>query len=237
MVWKSKTTRRSKKKKSYRRTAGKTSKNTAIPMAMSCLCVGVCLFLFCSCLSFDIGDWPSRFVYPRNNPAVNWCGSIGAFCAYYLLYYVGPGIFVVLVSLICVLIKRLIKSRSTSGVPDDSAAAMVNSVMWMVGLALVTIAASTSFYCLWPHRVFNFPAGSGGVLGIGAAQFLRSHFAGLGTFILVAAIWIVGTLLIADSIIIMALHILGFAALKIIGVLVPALSVARDRTRAVNDIW
>jgi S-DNA-T family DNA segregation ATPase FtsK/SpoIIIE len=241
MVWKSKPplrtlggkSRRSKKKKSYRKTAGKNSANTAVPMAARCLWIGVCLFLLFSCLSFDIGDRPSRFVYPHNKPAANWCGSIGAFCAYYLLYYVGPGIFVVLASLIYVFLKRLIKKP----VRDDSAAAMVNSVMWMIGLALVTIAASTSFYCLWPHHVFNFPAGSGGVLGVGAAQFLRSHFAGLGTFILVTAIWIVGTLLIADSIIITALHILGFAALKIIGVLIPALSVARDRTRAVNDIW
>jgi len=202
-------------------------------MAIRCLGIGVCLILLCSCLSFDIGDWPSKFVYPHNQPAANWCGSMGAFCAYYLLYYIGPGVFIILATLIYFLFNRLINPPDR----DGRAAATMDSVMWTVGLALVTIAASTSFYCLWPHRIFNFPNGSGGVLGIGAAQFLRSHFAILGTFILVTAIWIVGTLLLADSIIMMTLRLLGFAALKTIGVLVPAFSAAKSQSQAINDIW
>jgi S-DNA-T family DNA segregation ATPase FtsK/SpoIIIE len=202
-------------------------------MAMRCLGIGACLVLLCSCLSFDIGDWPSTFVHPNNRPAANWCGSIGAFCAYYLLYYVGPGVFIVLATLIYFLFNRLINPPDH----DGRAAATMDSVMWTVGLALVTVAASTTFYCLWPHRIFNFPNGSGGVLGIGTTQFLRSYFATLGTFILVTAIWIVGTLLLADSVIMMALRLLGFAALKTIGVLVPAFSVAKSQSLAINDIW
>ncbi len=233
MMRKGKTSRRGKKKKPYGKAVGKASANAAIPMAMKCLGIGVCLVLLCSCLSFDIGDWPSKFVYPHNKLAANWCGSIGAFCAYYLLYYIGPGVFVILTTTIYFLVTRLINQP----VRNSRVVAMMDSVMWSIGLALVTIAASTSFYCLWPHRVFNFPTGSGGVLGIGAAQFLRSHFAILGTFILVAAIWIVGTLLLADSIIMMALRIFGFAALKIVGVLVPALSVAKQQSQTLNDIW
>jgi S-DNA-T family DNA segregation ATPase FtsK/SpoIIIE len=233
MVWKGKTSRRSKKKKSYRKAADKASTDAAIPMAMRCLGVGVCLVLLCSCLSFDIGDWPSTFVHPNNKPAANWCGSIGAFSAYYLLYYIGPGVFIVLATLIYFLFNRLVNPP----VRDGRTTATMDSVMWTVGLALVTVAASTTFYCLWPHRIFDFPTGSGGVLGIGAAQFLRTHFATLGTFILLTAIWIVGTLLLADSVIMMTLRLLGFTALKTIGVLVPALSAAKSQSQAVSDIW
>ena len=65
------------------------------------------LMLLFSCISFDIGDWPSKFVYPHNNPTGNWCGSIGAFFAYYLLYYIGPGVFVLLTSAISFLVARM----------------------------------------------------------------------------------------------------------------------------------
>ena len=66
--------------------------------ALQCLLVAGLLVLFCSCLSFNIGDWPSKFVYPNNTPTANWCGPAGALFAYYLLYYIGPGVFVVLIS-------------------------------------------------------------------------------------------------------------------------------------------
>ncbi len=63
--------------------------------------------LFLSCLSFDIGDPPSRYSYPANEPATNWCGTMGAFAAYYLLYYVGPGVFVILASAIFFMVAKL----------------------------------------------------------------------------------------------------------------------------------
>jgi len=93
-------TKRVKKKKTYKRAKKNQAKSSISRTALRCMGIGVCLVLLCSCFSFDIGDWPSRFEYPHNNPIANWCGSIGAFCAYYLLYYVGPGIFIVLASAI-----------------------------------------------------------------------------------------------------------------------------------------
>ena len=78
-------------------------------LALLCLGVGLCLVMFFSCLSFDIGDKPSTFACPANDPPTNWCGSVGAFAAYYLLYYVGPGVFVVLISAIFYMVARLIK--------------------------------------------------------------------------------------------------------------------------------
>jgi hypothetical protein len=156
--------------------------------AAECLTIAALLLLLFSCLSFDIGDWPSRFVYPHNKPSVNLCGRIGAFFAYHLLYYIGPGVFVILLSGIGFLVARL--RRKPIGQP----------ILRAAGLVLVTVAASSSIYGLWPYGVYGFPMGSGGVLGIAVVHFLQSHFAGLGTFILIAATWIVGTILLADSV-------------------------------------
>ena len=178
--------------------------------AVECLGIAGLLVLLCSCVSFDIGDWPSKFVYPHNDPPTNWCGSIGAFCAYYLLYYVGPGVFVILASVVCFLVARL--AHRATGQP----------VLRAIGLVLLTVAASSSFYCLWPYRVYDFPMGSGGVLGAGAVVFLQSHFALLGTFILIAATWIVGFVLLADSVILAVVRWLSFLAGKMVGVAVPA---------------
>ena len=187
--------------------------------------IAALLVLLCSCISFDIGDWPSKFVYPHNDPPANWCGLIGAFSAYYLLYYVGPGVFVILASAISCLAAKL--AHRTTGQPALRA----------IGLALLTFAASSTFYCLWPYRVYGFPMGSGGVLGVGAVVFLQSHLALLGTFILIAATWIVGIVLLADSVILAVLRWFGLVAGKMVGATMPAWSAAKQRSEALGQIW
>ena len=214
-----------KKKKSYKKGAKHQVQGSISRTAMRCLGIGVCLVLLCSCLSFDIGDWPSGFEYPHNNPTANWCGSIGAFCAYYLLYYVGPGIFIAMVSAIYLWGSKL------AGRPVNQL------ILRTIGLGLVTVAASTTFYCLWPQNYFNFPTGSGGILGTGAAQLLQSHFASLGTFILLAAIWVVGTVLLADGLMLIVLSCIGFTAAKIMGIAIPAWSAAKEHSQVLNEIW
>ena len=194
-------------------------------IAAVCLGIAALLVLFCSCVSFDIGDWPSRYVYPHNSPAANWCGAIGALCAYYLMYCVGPGIFVILISAICFLVSRLL------GRP------LGQPILRAIGLVLLTVAASSSFYCLWPYRIYCFPVGSGGLLGVGTAQFLRSHFALLGTFILIAAMWIVGVALLADSLLLAVLGWLWFAVGRIVGVAAPAWLAAKRRSEVLGEIW
>ncbi|MHC4616655.1 MAG: FtsK/SpoIIIE family DNA translocase [Planctomycetota bacterium] len=193
--------------------------------ALECLGIAAVLLLLCSCVSFDIGDWPSRFVYPHNQPTVNLCGPIGAFCAYYLMYYVGPGVFVIFVSAISFLIARL-RARP-AGQP----------LLRLTGLILLTVAASTSFYCLWPYRVYDFPMGSGGVLGAAAAHFLQINFASLGTLILIAATWTVGVILLADSLFLMVFGWLGFGFRKVAGAAAPAWSAAKQRSEVLGEIW
>ena len=193
-------------------------------VAVECLGIAAALVLLCSCISFNIGDWPSRFVWPNNEPPANWCGVSGAFFAYYLMYYTGPGVFVILVSAICLLSAKLAHRRIGQG------------VLRAIGLMLVTAAVSASFY-LADTSVFGFPMGSGGILGVGAAEFLRSHFALLGTFILITATWVVGIVLLADTFMIAMFGCFGFVFGRIVGVAVPVWSAARQQSQVLSEIW
>jgi hypothetical protein len=186
--------------------------------------VSLLLLLF-SCLSFDIGDWPSPFVYPHNSPPVNQCGVVGAFFAYYLLYYVGPGIFIILVSAVCFLVSKLVR------LPIDQLA------LRATGMILLVVAASSSFYCFWPQGRYEFPIGSGGILGVGAAHLLVNNFARLGTFILLMATWIVGTILLADIVVLRVLKWIIFAVKRAVGIATPAWSAARQQSEVLGEIW
>ncbi|MDD5011913.1 MAG: hypothetical protein PHQ00_07305, partial [Phycisphaerae bacterium] len=46
--------------------------------AAQIIALAVMVLLFFSCLSFNAGDFPSRYVWPNNQPAANWCGAVGA---------------------------------------------------------------------------------------------------------------------------------------------------------------
>ena len=217
-----------KKKKSYKRKVKREKTHAGVKIAAACAGIMVCLVLFCSCLSFDIGDWPSPFVAPNNAPTQNWCGWVGAACAYYMLYYIGPGAFVVLVAAICSLIVKI------TGHPKAS------PIFRAIGLALLMAAVSVTFQCLWPYKFFGFPMGSGGVLGTGVAGVLQKNFAWLGTLILVCATWVVGFLLLADSFVMTLLGIVGYGARTAVGFVVPAWSVAKSAaggTAVVSEIW
>lgn len=193
--------------------------------AIECIGIAVLFVLLCSCLSFDIGDWPSPYHHPHNSPAGNLCGIAGALFAYYLLYYIGPGVYMLLVSLISLLVLRLANRK------------IDQLVLRSVGIALLATAASVSFYCLWPHRVYEFPIGSGGVLGVAAERFLSDHFAALGTFILVAATWVVGFVLLADTFLLRLLYAFSFVLTKGFGLASPAWAVARQHSEAIGEIW
>jgi S-DNA-T family DNA segregation ATPase FtsK/SpoIIIE len=79
--------------------------------------------------------------------------------------------------------------------------------------------------------------GSGGMLGVGTSQLLRSNFAWLGTLILVLAIWVVGFLLLADTFVLAILGGLGRAVLGIFGIAAPAISMAKEHSQALSEIW
>jgi S-DNA-T family DNA segregation ATPase FtsK/SpoIIIE len=193
--------------------------------ALQCLIVAGLLVLFCGCLSFNIGDWPSKFVYPNNSPPANWCGHAGALFAYYLLYYIGPGVFIVLISGLCFAVAKV------ADVEIDQ------PVLRGAGLVLVTTAASTTFYCFTQHGIYGFPTGSGGVLGVAAAEFLKGHFATLGTAILLGALWVVGMILLADQVVAVFFGAIGFVIRKTLGFAAPKWLTGSEQSRALGQIW
>ena len=203
----------------------KDNQTHKIRTALACLGAAAALLLFCSCWSFNIGDIPSPYIYPPNEPLANWCGPTGAFFAFYLLYYIGQGVFILLATAACFLI-ALLRGQS-----------ITQPVLRSIGLGLVCAAFSASFYLLWPHTANAFPMGNGGILGIATGSFLRSHFALLGTAIIVAGAWVVGAILLADTFVIAMLHGLGAALARIFGVAAPALSAARQSSGALGEIW
>ena len=199
--------------------------------AMEVFLLGACLVLFCSCLSFDINDPPSEYAWPHNKPVANWCGLLGAFFAYYLIYYIGPGVLVFLVAVSWVLAANLTGREITQ------------PVLRAVGLGLLVAALSATWYLLWPTGTFGlysggaFPFGTGGVLGIAVGSFLKNHFAVLGTTIVIASTWLVGAVLLADVVVLAAFRWLGRGAGRMLGLAVPAWSAARERSQQLGQIW
>ena len=193
--------------------------------AALCVGIGLCLMLLFSCMTFDIADPPSPYVVPVNEPPVNWCGSMGAFLAFYLFYYIGPGIYVVLASALCYFVVRLAKRP-------------VNQMVFrVIGMVVVTAAVSATFYSFWPHRTYEFPMGSGGVLGISTLVFLKSTCGRLGAFFVVLGMWGFGLALVADSLIVGLFAACGFAVRRVVGVVVPAWAVAKEHSEALTEIW
>ena len=153
-----------KKKRKYKRVSKNDTSRFGVKTALICIAIGTCLIILCSCLSFNIGDWPSKFVFPNNTPPANWCGTVGAFSSYYLLYYIGPGIFVVLISVISLLFAKLWNKQ------------VHQIILRTIGLGLTTVATSMTFQSLWPYKFFGFPMGCGGVLAsLGGFDELPSH--------------------------------------------------------------
>jgi DNA segregation ATPase FtsK/SpoIIIE, S-DNA-T family len=183
------------------------------------------LILIFSCLSFNAGDWPSSYTSPNNSPPKNWCGSAGAFCAYHLLYFVGPGVFVLLLYGLWLLGFKIAGKK------------IAQPALRTIGAVLLAMAISSTFFCLWPAKMFEFPIGSGGLVGVGAATFLKAHFASFGTFLLLLALWIVAGLLLADDLVVLTLQYVGTGFVKGLGLIAPAWETAIEHSENVKDIW
>ena len=190
-----------------------------------------CLFLLLSVISFDMADSPSDFVWPHNQKTANWCGPVGAFFAYYTLYYFGPGVLATFLAGAVAFTVLLIGKPVTQ------------PLLRLVGLVLVVTAISTTWYLVWPYkeiafyRTGAFPNGNGGVLGIATAIFLKSHLAELGTWLVVLCCWTVGALLLADSVVFALVRGFGMGVLKMLGLAEPAWKAAREHSTALGDIW
>ena len=210
-------------------------------IAIEGIVLTVCVLLLCSLISFDMGDPPSEYVWPHNEPVKNWIGQAGAFAAYYMLYYFGPGIYVGLMGVVVAMTSHL------SGKP------LTQPILRTIGLVLVMAAVSASWTLLWPDsingsalykigfgRVYasgDFPWGNGGILGVATATFLPIHLAQLGTWIVLLCSLIVGAILAADTVVLTLVRWFGIGVLKFFGLAGPALSAAKEHSQVLGDIW
>jgi len=210
-------------------------------IAIEGIVLTVCVLLLCSLISFDMGDPPSEYVWPHNEPVKNWIGQAGAFAAYYMLYYFGPGIYVGLMGVVVAMTSHL------SGKP------FTQPILRTIGLVLVMASISASWTLLWPDsshgstlykvsfgRIYatgDFPWGNGGILGVAAATFLPIHLAQLGTWIVLLCSLIVGAILAADTVVLTLVRWFGIGVLKFFGLAGPALSAAKEHSQVLGDIW
>ena len=203
-------------------------------VAIEVLLFGICVFLLFSCLpsgilpgidkGFDLGDKPSDYVWPHNDPPKNFCGTGGAFLAYYLMYYVGPGIFILLLTMMWWLAFRL------SGIE------ITQRLLRLAGMFLLVTVLSSTVYLIWSYSSDGFPMGNGGILGIATGHFLKTNAGTLGTFIVILSAWAFGSLLLADTLVLSLLRWFGTGASRFITILVPAWARARHSS-AIGDIW
>ncbi len=186
----------------------------------------VCVFLVFSCLGFDIADAPSDYAFPHNDPTSNWCGPIGAFFAYYLLYYLGPGVYVLLAAVGWSFGVSLGKIKISQ------------PALRGVGLLILVTAVSASVSLIAPDGSGRgFPTGSGGIIGISTVHFLFGHVGRLGTAIIVLSGYLIGAVVLADSVVLAGVRFCGIGICKLFALAVPAMSAARKHSQAMSDIW
>jgi S-DNA-T family DNA segregation ATPase FtsK/SpoIIIE len=160
--------------------------------------LGAWAFLLVSLASFHADDWPSHQVYPHP-PIRNLCGAAGAFIAYQVFFVIGQGAFPVLFFSGLCLALLLFQNRVSD--------------LWLrgIGLLLLSVAFAAMVHLLRPGSPQSFPEGYGGILGIGASNFLQAHFSSVGTALILITSFLVGLLLAADDLVIRAPGMIGSA--------------------------
>ena len=162
------------------------------------LTIGSWLLLLFAVGSFHPTDWPSHAVHPYP-PIANLCGPVGAFVAYYVFLIFGQGAFPILFfSGVCVVL-YVAQNR----ISDP----------WMraIGLLLLSIAFAATVHHFEPGSENGFPEGQGGILGIGAATFLQSHFSTAGTRLVLLTAMLIGLILVADDLVLKVPMVVGAA--------------------------
>jgi S-DNA-T family DNA segregation ATPase FtsK/SpoIIIE len=162
------------------------------------LTIGSWLFLLFSVGSFHATDWPSHAV-GIYHPVENLCGAVGSFIAYYVFLVFGQGAFPILFfSGVCVVLYI-----ANNRISDP----------WMraIGLLLLSIAFAATVHHFEPGSENGLPEGQGGILGIGAATYLQSHFSGAGTCLVLLTAMLIGLILVADDLVLKAPVFIGSA--------------------------
>ena len=142
-------------------------------------------FLVVSVLSFDPADDPATGVWPRNPSPANWCGTVGAVIAYWLLWALGDGAYALILFLVAAAFLWL------------SRQAVEDKVFRIIGAALLVVSVSLASAMITAEA--RMPIGNGGVLGLAIWRFLQPRLGTIGTVLLMAPAAMVGLLLLTDT--------------------------------------
>jgi hypothetical protein len=146
-----------------------------------------CLFLWACLLSFDIADAPSTTVWPHADPPHNVCGTLGAFIAYNVFWYVGLAAF----PLLALLHIALVAWSGGAGLSDR----------WLRGIGLVLIVTSSAaLVSMLMDPTPAYPVtGPGGALGSVIAAALQAQLQIVGSLLVLSLSLVVGLVLAADD--------------------------------------
>src|SRR5690606_9787519 len=149
--------------------------------------LGTWLFLVASCVSFDAGDAPSHAVATHHDPAVNWCGPVGAMIAYHADLMFGVGVWVLLMGIAGSL--GMTASGRVVGHP----------IVRLLGVVFMATAFASMQGLLLPH-IGPMPSVEGGLLSTFLVTELSLRFSTLGSFLFLFAAFGVGGIVAADEI-------------------------------------
>ncbi len=145
----------------------------------------VLLFVAASLLSYDAADAPSHSVWPTNDPAQNWCGSVGAWVAWAGYRTFGVAIWPMvfgMVGLVVVCLRGYVVTH-----PMTRAAGIV--------IAGAGLAGMQGY--LMP-RTGPIPGLPGGTIGLVLSHELALRFGGLGTVLCLVMTVVLGLVVAMD---------------------------------------
>lgn len=146
-----------------------------------------CCFLWVACLTFDAADWPNPSHFPHNDPAHNACGRAGSLVAYQLLYWLGDGVYPLLVFGTLAAGLWLVHGK------------LEQVFQRTFGLAVLVTCTAATVHLLSPGSTNALAVGDGGVLGSGTAAFLTRTFSGVGTTLVLIYSFVLGLLFTAEG--------------------------------------
>ncbi|QQS08923.1 MAG: DNA translocase FtsK 4TM domain-containing protein [Phycisphaerales bacterium] len=155
--------------------------------------IGAWVFVVGSLIGFNAGDPPTHLVSPANNPVKNWCGGVGAWTAYHMIWVLGAGAYV-LVGVVGIGLFWALVSEPGRGFWREIA----NVAVRALGLSLMVAAVASAQALLFPSSG-PFPGLAGGKVGVVAMAELVQRFGTLGSGIIAMLALIVGAVVCLDQ--------------------------------------
>jgi S-DNA-T family DNA segregation ATPase FtsK/SpoIIIE len=153
------------------------------------------LFLLAATLSFSPSDWPGVTSFPQNDPAMNWCGPLGAVPAFWLFSTFGWATMVGMALWGLYLFVSAFFGRVS------------HVAVRFVGVLIMCGALAGLQGLLFPSTG-PIPGLSGGLIGKNLASplggVLYNSFSGLGTFLVLTMMFLIGATVALDVWVVLA---------------------------------